>query len=92
MSTECYHSRHQPGPASNTRHYSPCVLCLQKFGKIKDIYLPRDYYTGTPRGFGFVEFFDFRDAEDAQHKMDGRLLDGKALVWLLPCPLAFPMH
>jgi len=50
-----------------------------KFGKIKDIYLPRDYYTGTPRGFGFVEFFDFRDAEDAQHEMDGRLLDGKAL-------------
>ncbi|GMI71143.1 hypothetical protein HRI_000783600 [Hibiscus trionum] len=25
-----------------------------QFGRLKDIYLPRDYYTGEPRGFGFV--------------------------------------
>eukprot|EP00670_Eutreptiella_braarudii_P015763 CAMPEP_0174341442 /NCGR_PEP_ID=MMETSP0810-20121108/25440_1 /TAXON_ID=73025 ORGANISM="Eutreptiella gymnastica-like, Strain CCMP1594" /NCGR_SAMPLE_ID=MMETSP0810 /ASSEMBLY_ACC=CAM_ASM_000659 /LENGTH=356 /DNA_ID=CAMNT_0015463131 /DNA_START=13 /DNA_END=1084 /DNA_ORIENTATION=- len=50
-----------------------------KFGKIKDIHLPRDYYTGSQRGFGFVEFYDWRDAEDAQYDMDGKNLDGKRL-------------
>jgi len=50
-----------------------------RFGKIKDIHVPVDYYTGTPRGFGFVEFYDWHDAEDAQEGMDGRDLDGKRL-------------
>nr|WMV69952.1 splicing factor SRp38 [Euglena gracilis]BDX17168.1 serinearginine-rich splicing factor 10 [Euglena gracilis] len=50
-----------------------------KFGKIKDIHIPSDYYTGLPRGFGFVEFYDWRDAEEAQYEMDGKTLDGKRM-------------
>eukprot|EP00668_Euglena_longa_P029161 GGOE01036505.1.p2 GENE.GGOE01036505.1~~GGOE01036505.1.p2 ORF type:complete len:225 (-),score=49.78 GGOE01036505.1:340-1014(-) len=50
-----------------------------KFGKIKDIHIPSDYYTGAPRGFGFVEFYDWRDAEEAQYEMDGKTLDGKRM-------------
>ena len=25
-------------------------------GEIRDVYIPRDYYSQRPRGFGFVEF------------------------------------
>ncbi|KAI9502265.1 hypothetical protein BX070DRAFT_235928 [Coemansia spiralis] len=38
---------------------------FEKFGKIKDIYVPLDYYTKESRGFGYVEFYDREDAEAA---------------------------
>ncbi|KAK2400760.1 serine/arginine-rich SC35 splicing factor SCL30 [Trifolium repens] len=51
-----------------------------QFGPVKDIYLPRDYYTGEPRGFGFVQFVDPADAADAKHHMDGQVLLGRELT------------
>ncbi|KAF5737373.1 SC35-like splicing factor 33 isoform 3 [Tripterygium wilfordii] len=51
-----------------------------RFGHIKDIYLPRDYYTGEPRGFGFVQYVDPVDAADAKHYMDGEILLGRELT------------
>ncbi|KAL9240186.1 hypothetical protein vseg_014434 [Gypsophila vaccaria] len=51
-----------------------------RFGPIKDIYLPRDYYTGEPRGFGFVQFVDPADAADAKYDMDGYVLLGRELT------------
>ncbi|XP_041996085.1 serine/arginine-rich SC35-like splicing factor SCL30A isoform X2 [Salvia splendens] len=51
-----------------------------QFGPIKDIYLPRDYYTGDPRGFGFVQFVDPADATDAKYHMDGQILQGRELT------------
>ncbi|AEE33223.1 SC35-like splicing factor 33 [Arabidopsis thaliana] len=53
---------------------------FEQFGPVKDIYLPRDYYTGDPRGFGFVQFMDPADAADAKHHMDGYLLLGRELT------------
>ncbi|XP_010480064.1 PREDICTED: serine/arginine-rich SC35-like splicing factor SCL33 isoform X2 [Camelina sativa] len=53
---------------------------FEQFGHLKDIYLPRDYYTGDPRGFGFVQFVDPADAEDAKHHMDGYVLLGRELT------------
>ncbi|KAK4272627.1 hypothetical protein QN277_021153 [Acacia crassicarpa] len=50
------------------------------FGPLKDIYLPRDYYTGEPRGFGFVQFVDPADAADAKYHMDGQILLGRELT------------
>ena len=39
---------------------------LSKYGELRDCYLPRDFHTGRPRGFGFAEFAgDHRDADDA---------------------------
>ncbi|KAJ1725888.1 hypothetical protein LPJ61_005579, partial [Coemansia biformis] len=38
---------------------------FEKFGKIKDVYIPLDFYTKDSRGFGYVEFYDREDAEDA---------------------------
>ncbi|CAN6586640.1 unnamed protein product [Malus baccata var. baccata] len=51
-----------------------------RFGPLKDVYLPRDYYTGEPRGFGFVQFVDPADAADAKYHMDGQILLGRELT------------
>ncbi|XP_047939355.1 serine/arginine-rich SC35-like splicing factor SCL33 isoform X2 [Salvia hispanica] len=51
-----------------------------EFGPLKDIYLPRDYYTGQPRGFGFVQYVDPDDAAEAKYHMDGQSLLGRELT------------
>uniref|UniRef100_A0A7N0TIG5 RRM domain-containing protein n=1 Tax=Kalanchoe fedtschenkoi TaxID=63787 RepID=A0A7N0TIG5_KALFE len=51
-----------------------------QFGPLKDIYLPRDYYTGQPRGFGFVQYVDPADAAEAKYQMDGQILLGRELT------------
>ncbi|KAI3935969.1 hypothetical protein MKX01_021920 [Papaver californicum] len=51
-----------------------------QFGPLKDIYLPRDYYTGDPRGFGFVQYIDPADAAEAKYQMDGQILHGRELT------------
>ncbi|GJS94793.1 serine/arginine-rich SC35-like splicing factor SCL30A isoform X5 [Tanacetum coccineum] len=51
-----------------------------EFGPLKDVYLPRDYYTGEPRGFGFVQYLDPDDAAEAKYHMDGQILLGRELT------------
>ncbi|PSR95364.1 Serine/arginine-rich SC35-like splicing factor SCL30A [Actinidia chinensis var. chinensis] len=51
-----------------------------QFGALKDIYLPRDYYTGEPRGFGFIQYIDPSDAAEAKYHMDGQILLGRRLT------------
>ncbi|XVF75993.1 hypothetical protein PTKIN_Ptkin13bG0231900 [Pterospermum kingtungense] len=53
---------------------------FEQFGRLKDIYLPRDYYTGEPRGFGFIQYLDPADAADAKYHMDGYVLLGRELT------------
>ncbi|CAD2108087.1 hypothetical protein YYG_01178 [Plasmodium vinckei petteri] len=80
------HSSQRPQPMSllirklkfNT---SPSMVRekFKKFGAIKDVYLPIDYYTKEPRGFGFVEFYDPKDAEEALKEMNGSEIDGNKI-------------
>ncbi|KAK8968699.1 Serine/arginine-rich splicing factor 33 [Platanthera guangdongensis] len=51
-----------------------------QFGPLKDIYLPRDYYSGEPRGFGFVQFVHPNDAAEAKYQLDGQILLGRELT------------
>eukprot|EP00268_Persea_americana_P051775 TRINITY_DN5740_c0_g2_i4.p1 TRINITY_DN5740_c0_g2~~TRINITY_DN5740_c0_g2_i4.p1 ORF type:complete len:203 (-),score=26.63 TRINITY_DN5740_c0_g2_i4:192-800(-) len=51
-----------------------------QFGPLKDVYLPRDYYTGEPRGFGFVQYVDPSDAAEAKYHMDRQILLGRELT------------
>ncbi|KAL3719826.1 hypothetical protein ACJRO7_004757, partial [Eucalyptus globulus] len=77
-----YVGRSRDMPASllvrNLRHDRQKIFegQLGKFGALKDIYLPRDYYTGEPRGFGFVQYVDPADAAEAKYHMDGYVLLG----------------
>ncbi|OII73168.1 RRM domain-containing protein SC35-like splicing factor [Cryptosporidium ubiquitum] len=49
---------------------------FERFGAIRDVYLPLDYRSRRPRGFGFVEYVEEEDAKAALEKMDGAILDG----------------
>eukprot|EP00262_Sarcandra_glabra_P013317 TRINITY_DN365_c0_g1_i2.p1 TRINITY_DN365_c0_g1~~TRINITY_DN365_c0_g1_i2.p1 ORF type:complete len:213 (+),score=19.05 TRINITY_DN365_c0_g1_i2:181-819(+) len=53
---------------------------FEQFGPLRDIYLPRDYYSGEPRGFGFVQYVDPADAAEAKYHMDGQILHGRELT------------
>ncbi|MFS7907371.1 putative RNA recognition motif domain, nucleotide-binding alpha-beta plait domain superfamily [Helianthus anomalus] len=50
------------------------------FGPLKDNYLPRDYYSREPRGFGFVQFVDPADAAEAKYQMDGQFFQVRELT------------
>merc|ERR1712028_67520 len=52
---------------------------FERYGSVKDVYMPKDHYTKEPRGFCFVEFHDERDANDAMDAMDRKELDGREL-------------
>jgi RNA recognition motif-containing protein len=41
-----------------------------KYGKLMDVYIPLDRDSRRPKGFGFVTFYDRRDAEDAVDAQD----------------------
>ena len=54
---------------------------FEKIGDLRDVYLPQDYKTGKPRGFGFIEFYDERDADEAMKELDGADLDGILFIF-----------
>ncbi|KAJ1261855.1 hypothetical protein BS78_09G062700 [Paspalum vaginatum] len=45
---------------------------FSKYGRLRNVDLKRD--------FGFVEFIDHRDAEDAMYDLDGRKFDGSRII------------
>ena len=45
---------------------------FRKYGRIRNLQLKR--------GYAFVEYDDYKDAEDAIHEMDGRKIDGQRIV------------
>ncbi|PFH31082.1 RNA recognition motif-containing protein [Besnoitia besnoiti] len=62
-------------------HSSPEEVreAFAEFGPIRDVYLPLDYHTGEPRGFGFVEFESSQDAYDAMHQLHNTVLSGSTI-------------
>ncbi|CAK9299406.1 unnamed protein product [Gordionus sp. m RMFG-2023] len=48
-----------------------------KFGPVKDIYIPRDYYTKEARGFAYIQYQDWRDAEDALYELNRVVIKGR---------------
>jgi len=52
---------------------------FKKYGKVTDVYIPMDNYSGRSKGFAFVTFEDRRDASDALHEMDGVSVDGRRI-------------
>nr|CAD1829148.1 unnamed protein product [Ananas comosus var. bracteatus] len=52
---------------------------FERFGPLKDVYLPKNYYTGEPRGFGFVKFRYADDAAVAKQQMNHQLICGREI-------------
>ncbi|KAJ6430689.1 hypothetical protein OIU84_021973 [Salix udensis] len=46
---------------------------------LKDIYLPKNYYTGEPRGFGFVKYRHAEDAAEAKQRMNHKTIGGREI-------------
>ncbi|KAG2328918.1 hypothetical protein Bca52824_000098 [Brassica carinata] len=55
-------------------------VAFERFGPVRDVYIPRDYYSGEPRGFAFVEFVDAYDAGEAQRSMNRRVFAGREIT------------
>ncbi|KAL5973322.1 hypothetical protein ACLOJK_029972 [Asimina triloba] len=56
---------------------------FERFGPVRDVYIPKDYYTGEPRGFAFVQFVDPHDASEAQYHMNRQLFGGREITVVL---------
>nr|XP_046910294.1 serine/arginine-rich splicing factor 12-like [Dermatophagoides farinae] len=52
---------------------------FEKYGPVKDVYIPKDFYTGKIRGFAYVEFERLKDAEYAIRKLKYDRLWGNEL-------------
>lgn len=51
-----------------------------KYGHIVDVTVPVNYHSGRPKGFAFVEFEDYRDAEDAIYYLNHTRLRGREIT------------
>ncbi|XP_058096789.1 serine/arginine-rich splicing factor SC35-like [Magnolia sinica] len=53
---------------------------FDKYGKVVDIFIPRDRRTGESRGFAFVRYKYADEAQKAVEKLDGRTVDGRDIM------------
>jgi hypothetical protein len=51
-------------------------VAFEKYGEIKDVYIPCHHVTKQPKNFAFIEFRNLREAEDAIAAMDHQKIDG----------------
>ncbi|KAL0718422.1 hypothetical protein Bca4012_067744 [Brassica carinata] len=51
-----------------------------KYGKVVDVFIPRDRRTGDSRGFAFVRFKYKDEAHKAVERLDGRVVDGREMT------------
>ncbi|GAB2224265.1 hypothetical protein Droror1_Dr00005017 [Drosera rotundifolia] len=53
---------------------------FDKYGKVVDVFIPRDRRTGESRGFAFVRYKYQDEAAKAVDKLDGKLVDGREIM------------
>ncbi|XP_042758756.1 serine/arginine-rich splicing factor SC35 [Lactuca sativa] len=53
---------------------------FDKYGKVVDIFIPKDRRTGESRGFAFVRYKYADEAEKAVDRLDGREVDGREIT------------
>ncbi|XP_052202085.1 serine/arginine-rich splicing factor SC35-like [Diospyros lotus] len=53
---------------------------FEKYGKVVDVFIPRDRRTGDSRGFAFVRYKYADEAQKAVEKLDGRVVDGREIM------------
>ncbi|CAK8537682.1 unnamed protein product [Lathyrus sativus] len=53
---------------------------FDKYGKVVDIFVPKDRRTGESRGFAFVRYKYADEASKAVDRLDGRMVDGREIT------------
>ncbi|KAH9316340.1 hypothetical protein KI387_024967, partial [Taxus chinensis] len=53
---------------------------FDRYGKVVDIFIPRDRRTGESRGFAFVRYKYADEAQKAVERLDGRNVDGRDIM------------
>ncbi|XP_058218244.1 serine/arginine-rich splicing factor SC35-like [Rhododendron vialii] len=53
---------------------------FDKYGKVVDVFIPRDRRTSDSRGFAFVRYKYADEARKAVDKLDGRVVDGREIM------------
>ncbi|KAI3774576.1 hypothetical protein L1987_49135 [Smallanthus sonchifolius] len=53
---------------------------FDKYGKVVDIFIPKDRRTGDSRGFAFVRYKYADEAQEAVDRLDGREVDGREIT------------
>ncbi|GLT27347.1 hypothetical protein SLA2020_023530 [Shorea laevis] len=53
---------------------------FDKYGKVVDIFIPKDRRTGESRGFAFVRYKYADEAQKAVDRLDGRVVDGREIT------------
>ncbi|KAJ8625702.1 hypothetical protein MRB53_034232 [Persea americana] len=53
---------------------------FDKYGKVVDVFIPRDRRTGESRGFAFVRYKYPDEAQKAVEKLDGITVDGREIM------------
>ncbi|XP_038990182.1 serine/arginine-rich splicing factor SC35-like isoform X2 [Phoenix dactylifera] len=67
---------------------------FDRYGKVVDVFIPRDRRTGDSRGFAFVRYKYADEAQKAVDKLDGRNVDGRNIMvqFAKYGPNAEPVH
>ncbi|KAI9011399.1 hypothetical protein BC832DRAFT_341453 [Gaertneriomyces semiglobifer] len=55
------------------------IQAFETYGTVADCYLPRDYYTGKPRGFAYVQYSTQEEADRAFQKIEYIHIHGRKL-------------
>ncbi|KAF9905207.1 Serine/arginine-rich splicing factor 10 [Linnemannia zychae] len=66
------------GFKDNTRP-SDLATLFEPHGRVADVYIPKDYYTGNPRGFAYIQYYDEEDARRVFESGEQFVLDGRKL-------------
>ncbi|MCO5591739.1 hypothetical protein L7F22_045731 [Adiantum nelumboides] len=53
---------------------------FDRYGKVVDVFIPRDRRTGDSRGFAFVRYKHAEEAQKAIERLDGRVVDGREIM------------
>ncbi|XP_035840293.1 uncharacterized protein LOC110912053 [Helianthus annuus] len=71
--------------ATRSQHHLPSTAddlfpLFYKYGKVVDVFIPRDRRTGDSRGFAFVRYKYADETQKAVDKLDGRVVDGREIM------------
>ena len=71
-----------PGVSLLVRNIAPDITthdlqhAFGRIGVIRDVYVPRDFYSQQPRGFAFIEYATPEMAREAKHEMNRFVIKG----------------